>query len=87
MFRLEFTLFYGSLDDRALVSPMRFKMQGIFHYIKISCYQLGKKKKIQAFIYANSKPIWKLFESSFLTQNENEQACQTTMLWFVNFNF
>jgi len=27
------------------------------------------------------------FESSFLTHNENEQAYQTTMLWFVNFNF
>jgi len=26
-------------------------------------------------------------ESGFLTQNENEQAYQTTMLWFVNFNF
>ena len=27
------------------------------------------------------------FEPSFLTQNKNEQAYQTTMLWFVNFIF
>jgi len=27
------------------------------------------------------------FECSFLTQNENEQAYQTTILWFMNVNF
>jgi len=41
--------FYGSWDDRALVSPMRFKMQGIFPYVKISCYQLGEKNKDTGF--------------------------------------